>query len=59
MTKLQRAIIVTLRQEPQYKFIGGERQAALRMAAQGWLEATGANTFKITDSGEAVFNNQY
>jgi hypothetical protein len=55
MTPTQWAIICTLHQEPNYRFVSNERQSAERMEKKGWLKSRGNNMFSITRSGEGAY----
>ena len=49
------AVICSIKQEPNYKFIRSEAKLAERMAAAGLLQARGNKQYDVTDYGQKCF----
>lgn len=54
----QWAVICTIRQEPEYKFIQNERRMADRMERDGLLRHEGNGRFIVTKAGEREYGVQ-
>lgn len=58
MTLLQWAVVCSIRQQPDYRFLGSEKRYALRMVADGLLYARGdghPDQYTVTTKGLRLF----
>ena len=55
LTDTEWAVICTIRQEPNYRFLYNEAKIAKRMEAKGLLKSIGNKRYEVTDKAKALY----